>query len=44
MSGIGGWIAVGYARSKALESVPFVGDWKEGEQLPPGTVLQNGRQ
>jgi hypothetical protein len=50
-TGSEGWITVDHDKSKALEFVPFEGEWKEGEPLPPGVqkqadgtlVLQVGR-
>ncbi len=35
-----GWITVDHDKSKALEFVPFEGEWKEGEPLPPGVQKQ----
>ena len=39
-TGSEGWITVEHDKSKALESIPFLGEWKEGEPPPPGVQKQ----
>ena len=42
-TGSEGWITVEHDKSKALESVPFEGEWKDGEPLPPGVQMLDGK-
>jgi len=42
-TGSEGWITVEHDKSKALESVPFEGEWTTGTPLPPGVQMLDGK-
>ena len=42
-TGSDGWITVEHDKSKALESVPFEGEWESGKPLPPGVQMLDGK-
>jgi hypothetical protein len=42
-TGSEGWINVEHDKSKALESIPFEGEWETGTPLPPGVQVLDGK-